>query len=134
MTKRKTVLRLVSMITAFVLCIVGVPYVPKQADVIAAGVVDGANVGITIASSAQAEALINVALAEEGYKAGSNRDNKYGKWYGANNVDWCAIFISWCANQAGIPTSIIKKNAWQEIWNNHKEQATLEVNIIQRVL
>lgn len=25
---------------------------------------------------------------------------KYGKWYGANGVPWCAIFVSWCFDQA----------------------------------
>ena len=28
--------------------------------------------------------------------------NKYGKWYGDNGVPWCAIYVSWCANEAGI--------------------------------
>ena len=28
--------------------------------------------------------------------------NRYGKWYGDNGVPWCAIYVSWCANEAGI--------------------------------
>ena len=28
--------------------------------------------------------------------------NKYGKWYGDNGVPWCAIYVSWCANEVGI--------------------------------
>lgn len=31
--------------------------------------------------------------------AGSNLQ-KYGKWYGQNGVPWCAIFVSWCFDQA----------------------------------
>ena len=28
--------------------------------------------------------------------------NRYGKWYGDNGVPWCAIYVSWCANEVGI--------------------------------
>ena len=31
--------------------------------------------------------------------------NKYGKWYGDNGEPWCAIYVSWCANEAGILNS-----------------------------
>lgn len=34
--------------------------------------------------------------------AGSNR-NPYGEWYGMNGVPWCAIFVSWVFDKAGIP-------------------------------
>lgn len=34
--------------------------------------------------------------------AGSNR-NPYGEWYGMNGVAWCAIFVSWVFDKAGIP-------------------------------
>ena len=43
--------------------------------------------------------------------AGNNNYTKYGKWYGKNGVAWCAIFVSWCANQANVSTSVIKKTA-----------------------
>lgn len=49
--------------------------------------------------------LVSVAEGEVGYAAGSNQDNKYGKAFGQNNVDWCAWFVAWCADQAGILTS-----------------------------
>lgn len=41
--------------------------------------------------------------------AGSGNYTKYGKWYGSNPAAWCAIFVSWCANMAEVPTSIIPK-------------------------
>lgn len=66
----------------------------------------------TIHAESQADALVSIALAEEGYTEGSNNDNKYGAYFGHNNVSWCAYFISWCARQAGIPESIIKINGW----------------------
>ncbi len=62
-------------------------------------------------AESQADAIVSVALAEEGYTEGANNDNKYGRWYNYNNAPWCAMFISWCANQAGIPENVIKKNA-----------------------
>lgn len=56
---------------------------------------------------AAAEGLRGKALAkavgEIGYSEsppGSNL-NKYGKWYGMDGVPWCAIFASWCYEQAG---------------------------------
>lgn len=69
------------------------------------------NLQIT-ASASQQDDIISVALGEEGYEEGANNWTKYGDWYGMNNVAWCAIFISWCANQAGISQDVIHKNAW----------------------
>ena len=51
------------------------------------------------AYSSQAEALINRAYQELGNTNGS----KYG-----HSTAWCAYFISWCARQEGIPTSVIR--------------------------
>lgn len=53
--------------------------------------------------------LIGVALTQVGYYEGPNNDTKYGEWYGYNNLGWCGMFVTWCAEQAGIPTSIIPK-------------------------
>ena len=36
---------------------------------------------------------------------------KYGARYGDPNGHWCAYFVLWCAEQAGIPTSIICKSS-----------------------
>lgn len=67
---------------------------------------------IIVDAESQADIIVSVALGEEGYTEGSNNDNKYGAYFNQNNVAWCALFISWCARQAGIPTSIIKTTAW----------------------
>ena len=69
------------------------------------------NMQIT-ASASQQDDIVAIALAEEGYEEGANNWTKYGDWYGMNNVAWCAIFISWAADQAGISRDIINKNAW----------------------
>ncbi|MBR5514572.1 MAG: InlB B-repeat-containing protein [Clostridia bacterium] len=53
----------------------------------------------------------NNAAGESGTTGGSGNYTKYGRWYGINPGAWCAMFVSWCANQAGIPTSVITKHA-----------------------
>ena len=55
--------------------------------------------------------IIGVAKTQIGYKEGSNNDTKYGDWYGLPNQPWCAMFVSWCARQAGIPKSVLKNSA-----------------------
>ena len=71
----------------------------------------------------QIEDLISVATTQIGYtegnstsqqggtSGGSGNYTKYGAWYGINPGAWCAMFVSWCANQAGIPSSIVYKHA-----------------------
>ena len=64
-----------------------------------------------------ASLLVQIALGEEGYVEGSNNYTKYGVWYGEKhgkefeNGAWCAMFVSWCANQANISTTIIPEYA-----------------------
>ena len=55
---------------------------------------------------------IDVAKAEIGYtEEGGSNDTKYGKWYGLNNNPWCAMFVSWCFDQAGQAKKIAAQNA-----------------------
>lgn len=60
----------------------------------------------------QATDIANIAKTQVGYAETSNH-TKYNQWfYGSDTAAaWCAIFISWCANQADISTSTIAKNA-----------------------
>lgn len=53
--------------------------------------------------------IIGVALTQVGYREGSNNYTKYGVWYGQPNAPWCGMFVSWCAKEAGIPTSVLKR-------------------------
>lgn len=55
--------------------------------------------------------LIAIAETQLGYREGPDNDTKYGDWYGIPNGAWCAMYVSWCANQAGISTSVIPKYA-----------------------
>ena len=56
--------------------------------------------------------LLEVARGEIGYREGANNSNKYGAWYGYPNVAWCAQFVSWCANEAGLLGAAIPKFQW----------------------
>lgn len=53
--------------------------------------------------------IVAVALSQVGYSGGQ----EYWYWYGFNSrVDWCACFVSWCANECGlIDAGIIPKFA-----------------------
>ncbi len=55
--------------------------------------------------------ILEIAIGQEGYVEGPNNDTKYGTWYGMPNQPWCAMFVSWSANQAKISTTIIPKYA-----------------------
>ena len=59
------------------------------------------------------EDLIGVAMTQVGYYGNTRVGTKYGAWYGENYTyaQWCAMFVAWCANEAGIPTSVIMKTA-----------------------
>lgn len=50
--------------------------------------------------------IIEIARKEIGNKGGE----KYWRWYGFNQREnWCAIFVSWCANKSGIINNTIPK-------------------------
>lgn len=50
--------------------------------------------------------LLDIAKAELGTVEAPVNKTKYGKWYGLNGQPWCAMFVSWCFNQAGLSKSI----------------------------
>lgn len=54
--------------------------------------------------------IIGVALTQVGYIEESGGVTKYGQWFGRPTADWCGIFISWCAEQAGVPSSVLRRN------------------------
>lgn len=55
------------------------------------------------------DAIVTVAMSQIGNVGGQ----PYWSWYGfENRVEWCACFVSWCANECGyIDTGIIPKFA-----------------------
>lgn len=88
----------------------------------------------------QSEDIVKVSLTQLGYTEGTNNLTKFGQWYetvlksrnessaGFANGAWCAMYTSWCANQAGIKETTVpyyalcadgvdafkKKGLWKE--------------------
>ncbi len=93
--------------------------------------------------------LVAVARSQLGYhegnseseldgsnKSGSKSFSEYGYWFGVkvkgqsygHFYDWCAMFISWCARQAGISTSVISNAAYAKASNSVYDFANLTVH------
>lgn len=104
--------------------------------------------------------IVEKAIEYLGYKEGPNNDTIFGDWYGLPNQPWCAMFISYIANEVGIPEDIIPKFAsctagfrWFEeqgigirenlvpntgdiiffVWNNPEEPTPDHVGIVEKV-
>lgn len=54
--------------------------------------------------------LVDIANSQIGYKEIGDNSTMYGKWYGLDRQPWCAIFVSWCYNQAGLGNNIVAQN------------------------
>lgn len=78
------------------------------------------------------EKFINVAKEElkKGFKEiNSNNITPYGEWYGMNGEPWCAMFVSWCADQAGILNTIVPRYAYCPTGVNlYKEKNRYKLN------
>jgi hypothetical protein len=46
--------------------------------------------------------VLDRAKFEVGYTEKNDNETKYGAWYGVNKQPWCAIFVSWCYDKAGL--------------------------------
>lgn len=60
----------------------------------------------------QRDKMLEVARAQVGYREGDNNATKYGAWYGLDRQPWCAMFVAWCAAQAGVLEGTIPKMAY----------------------
>ena len=86
----------------------------------------------------QRQDIVNVARSQIGYHEGNNTSHldgnytsgssnvtEYGYWFGVVEknttngfyYDWCAMFVSWCARQAGISTSVISNATYAKAAN-----------------
>ena len=50
----------------------------------------------------QADAVITIAKSQVGTLEIPVNKTKYGKWFGLDGQPWCAMFVSWCFDQAGV--------------------------------
>ena len=67
--------------------------------------------------------IVNIARSQIGYQEGNSSNQlggeimgstnftEFGYWYGAQDM-WCAMFVSWCANLAGVSQSVIPSHAF----------------------
>jgi len=55
--------------------------------------------------------FLQIANSQVGYKEQKDGSTKYGEWYGIPKGNWCAMFVSWCANQTGVLNTKIPKYA-----------------------
>lgn len=72
--------------------------------------------GATQNSTSLRTKLLQIAQAEVGTKESGINSVKYNDWYYGSHVSgsaypWCAVFVSWCANQAGMLNTFIPKTA-----------------------
>ena len=66
-------------------------------------------------NASQKDDIVSIARSQIGYKG---RPNDYTRFTGSlyinggwtTSYDWCASFVSWCANQAGVSTDVIPKH------------------------
>ena len=63
--------------------------------------------------------MVDLALEQVGYHErnkdgsyGNGNISKFGAWYGMDGQPWCAMFVSWAADQAGILNSVVPKHAY----------------------
>lgn len=56
--------------------------------------------------------IIAVAATQLGYGEEAGGYTKYGAFHGNSYADWCGYFVSWCARQANVPTSVLPKQGW----------------------
>lgn len=57
------------------------------------------------------ERIVLIGSCFLGYREGRNNDNIFGDWYGIPNQPWCAMFVSYCMNKAGVLPNVVKKFA-----------------------
>lgn len=77
-------------------------YEPGVKNPITDGGYESGNSGSSNAVGEGAQRMINVALGEIGNHEKDKSHHKYEAFYGKDDsVPWCAIFVSWVANEAG---------------------------------
>ena len=69
------------------------------------------NSTIAVDTTDTMEGFVTIAVNESNKVAGKKGGDKYRQWYSgkADGVNWCATFVSWCADQSGILNTAIPK-------------------------
>ena len=61
------------------------------------------------------ESPTDFIVDENGQQKGYTR---YGRWYGSEYADWCAMYVSFCLHYAGVPQSAFPQEAGCGSWVN----------------
>ena len=64
--------------------------------------------------------LIITAIRDLGYHEGKNKENKFGAWYGWNNVAWCMQAVQYWYAMSGNPLPL-KTSSCGELLNYYKK-------------
>ena len=73
--------------------------------------IDASEISVNAVNAGSSLCITKIAAGEVGYVDRGVDDTKYNDWFGLPNQPWCAIFVSWCANQANVSTSVIPREA-----------------------
>lgn len=99
----------------------------------------GNNIDSSGTSNTGLQKFIEIAKGElsKGFKeTNSNNITPYGEWYGMNGEPWCAMFVSWCAYNAGILNNIVPKYAYCPYgvnwYKEHNKYASNSANYIPK--
>lgn len=90
-------------------------FLQAAAAVVAVGALGSARpaaAAITTSTAMTADALIAVAAGQVGYREDADGTSKYGTWYGLPTGEWCAMFVSWCANEIGALGTLIPAHSY----------------------
>ena len=103
---RKRVFKSICIICLFAVLFAGIP----------AGTVHGYSTGYPNNwenTGDQARDIAKIAESQVGYTESGYNHTKYNAWMFGSDASqpWCTSFVAWCANQAGISTSVIPKVA-----------------------
>lgn len=55
--------------------------------------------------------LVSTALSQLDHEEAANGYTEYGQWFGVSNGDWCDMFVSWCAEQAGLSAWVFPRSS-----------------------
>lgn len=55
--------------------------------------------------------VVALALEQMGYTEGPDEYSVFGEWYGYPNGYWCDMFVSWCADRAGVSKEAFPRQA-----------------------
>jgi len=64
------------------------------------------------------KSMVDIAMSQVGYQeknkdgtVGNGNITKFGAWYGMDGQPWCAMFVSWAADQAGLLHDTVPRHA-----------------------